>query len=89
MLEKVKLVLKITTDDFDDELNDLISACLLDLKISGVSNRDVDDPMIIRAICTYCRVNFGSPSDYDKLKASYDEQKSQLSMSSDYTNYGD
>lgn len=87
MLEKVKLVLKITTNDFDDELNDLIDASLLDLGIAGVDNVDTSDALIIRAVCTYCRANWGTPSDYDKLKASYDEQKAQMGMSSNYTNF--
>ena len=29
-------------------------------------------------------VNFGSPSDYDRMKASYDEQKAQLQMATGY-----
>lgn len=89
MLEKVKLALKITTDDFNEELSDMIDACLLDLGIAGVDKREITDALIIRAVCTYCRANWGSPSDYDKLKASYDEQKAQLSMSGNYTTYGE
>lgn len=89
MLEKVKLALKITTNDFDEELNDLIRASELDLGVSGVTNVDDTDALIIRAIVTYCRLNWGSPSDYDRLKSSYDEQKAQLSMCSTYTNFGD
>lgn len=87
MLEKVKLALKITTGDFDTELTDMISAAYLDLGIAGVNTVEPTDALIIRATTTYCRLNWGSPADYDKLKASYDEQKAQLSMSSLYTNF--
>lgn len=89
MLDKVKLALKIMTEDFDEEINDLIDAGLLDLGIAGVKEVGTEDALIIRAIVTYCRMNWGSPSDYDKLKASYDEQKAQLSMSSAYTDFGE
>lgn len=88
MLEKVKMALRIMTDDFDPEINDLINAALFDLKIVGVTNRDETDPLIIRAVITYCRASFGSPDDYDRLKASYDEQKAQLMVASGYTTYG-
>ena len=88
MLEKVKLALRITTDAFDSELTDLINAAYGDLGIAGVINTDSETPLIIRAVITYCRCNFGQPDEYDRLKASYDEQKAQLSMSSDYTNWG-
>lgn len=91
LLDKVKLALKITTNDFDDELIDLIQASLSDLGLVGIEDvvEKTEDPLIIRAIITYCRMNWGSPSDYDKLKASYDEQKAQMSMSSAYTDFGD
>ena len=79
MLAKVKLALRITTNAFDAELNDLIAAACADLGIVGVEAVSATtDPLLIRAITTYCRVHFGSPDDYDRLKASYDEQKAQL-----------
>jgi hypothetical protein len=87
MLEKVRLALRITTTAFDSELSDLINAAYADLGIAGVVNTESTDPIIIRAVTTYCRMNFGEVSDYDRLKASYDEQKAQLSMASSYTDY--
>ena len=87
MLEKVKLALRITTDAFDDELNNLILAAQTDLGIAGVNVDEVDDPLITMAIKTYCKLHFGETDEYDHLKASYDEQKAQLQMSANYTNY--
>ena len=87
MLDKVKLALRIKTDAFDMELYDLISAALKDLGIAGVSNDDITDPLIIRAVTTFCRCNFGEPDEYDRLKKSYDEQKAQLSMATGYTTW--
>lgn len=79
MLSKVKMALRITTNAFDSELNDLISAACADLGVVGVEVLDTTtDPLLIRAIITYCRIHFGQPDDYDRLKASYDEQKAQL-----------
>ncbi len=79
MLDKVKLALRITTDTFDSEITDIIGAACADLGIVGVTaTSDTSDPLLIRAITTYCRLHFGQPDDYDRLKASYDEQKAQL-----------
>lgn len=77
ILSKVKLSLRISCTDFDDELTDLISAAKKDLGIVGI---DVDESnaLHIRAITTYCKLNFGEPYDADRLKRSYDEQKAQL-----------
>lgn len=87
LLDKVKLALRLTTDIFDSELNDLIDAAKIDLGIAGVVLPSTLDAICERAIITYCRVNFEDPKDYNRLKASYDEQKAQLSMSSGYTNF--
>lgn len=87
MLEKVKMALRITTDAFNDELNDLIDAAQLDLGIAGVVLPDELDAICTRAIITYCKMSFGLPEDYDRLKMSYDEQKAQMVSANDYTDW--
>lgn len=79
MLEQVKRALRITSGVFDDELKGLIEAGLDDLTIAGVDARENQDkPLVARAVITYCKVHFGEPDQYDRLKAAYDEQKAQL-----------
>ena len=89
MLAKAKKALRLTTDAYDDELVDLIEAAKLDLGIAGVTLPGGLDELTQRAILTYVRVHFGSPEDYDRLKASYDEQKAQLQTATGYTDWGD
>lgn len=91
MLEQVKTALRITTDAYDEELQNLIYAALSDLGIAGVAPPSGMDPLILRAVITYCKVQFGDATDgqWDRLKASYDEQKAQLSMATGYTDWGD
>lgn len=87
MLSKVKLALRITTNAYDDELNGLIEAAKLDLGIAGVIIPSELDAIVSLAIITYCKCHFGEPDEYDRLKASYDEQKAQLSMCTGYTEW--
>ena len=89
MLDDVKLALRLTTQAYDAELNGLINAGLADLGVAGVTEDDTPDPLINRAVITYCKVHFGSPADYDRLKAAYDEQKAQLVTCTGYTDWGD
>lgn len=88
MLEKVKIALRLTTDAYDGEIAALIEAAKFDLGIAGVEYC-VPDALVERAIITYCRVHFGDLADgaYDRLKASYDEQKAQMSMATGYTRW--
>lgn len=93
MLEAVKLAIPVTTDAYDEDLKQLIAAALADLGIPGIRRdllfKETNDPLIRRAVITYCKAHFGSPPDYDKLCASYDEQKAQMSMATGYTDWGD
>lgn len=89
LLDEVRVACRVTTTTFDTELNRLIASARLDLGIAGVELPTQLDDLCNTAIITYCRMNFGNPDNYDKLKASYDEQKAQLSMASGYTNWGD
>jgi len=85
MLNKVKLALRIATDDFDTEINDIILAACADLGIVGVEALSTTtDALLTMAIITYCRIHFGQPEDYDRLKKSYDEQKAQLISATGY-----
>ena len=51
-------------------------------------NSDLDDDLAMRAIITYVRMMFGSPADYDKVRESYDLQKTQLMHATGYTDWG-
>jgi hypothetical protein len=87
MLEKVKMALRITTTAYDAELTDLIESAKLDLSIAGVVLPPTIDALVTKAIITYCKMSFGIPEDYDRLKASYDEQKAQLATATGYTEW--
>lgn len=93
MLDLVKVALRITSNAYDAQLNMLIRAALLDLGITDIDNSLLSDittdPLIQQAVCTYCAFNFGNPENYDRLRASYEMQKSQLITANNYTVWGD
>jgi len=88
MLDKIKHILLDDDDDdeYDTEISDLIDAALLDLGLAGVKDftTSTTDALILRAVTTYCKMNFRNPVDYDALLASYNMQKAQLGMALDY-----
>ena len=88
LLTATKLALRITTDAFNDELSRLIKSGQQDLGIAGVVVPEELDDIVLTAVITYVKMNFGNPENYDRLKRSYDEQKAQLSMATGYTSWG-
>ena len=89
LIDDVKLALRITTETFDSELNLLIDSAKRDLGIAGVELPEELDSICKLAVITYCKIHFGNPDNVDFLQKSYDEQKSQLSMATGYTDWGD
>ena len=57
--------------------------------ITVTDNSTITDDTVQTAMITYCRANFGSPPDYDKLAASYDLQRRQLANATGYTDFGE
>lgn len=88
MIDDVKLALRLTTKAYDEELYDLIGAACADLGVAGVEEKTLDNALYKKAVITYCKIHFGSPADFDRLKKSYDEQKAQMATCSGYTNWG-
>lgn len=96
LLDDVKVACRVTSTAFNGELTDLISSALADMGITDIKAdllvaTATPEPLIKQAVITYCKMNFGFQRDdyYERLKASYDEQKAQLLMSSAYADWGD
>ncbi len=89
LLNKVKLALRITVEDYDEDLLALIAAAQIDLGIAGVAVPQTLDAIVERAIITYCKIHFSALSDgeWSRLKSSYDEQKAQLATATGYTDW--
>lgn len=94
LIDKVKVATRIAVNDYDGELQDLIEAAFQDLGVTDIKSEYLTEPniqpLVERAVITYCKMNFGylSNDQYQKFKAAYDEQKAQLLMSSQFTDWG-
>ena len=77
------LLRQASTTAFDEEIENLISACLLDLDLSGVVK--LDDHLIKRAVGVYVKAHFGSENpDSEGLIKVYDSLKTHLALSKKY-----
>ncbi|NAP00445.1 DNA-packaging protein [Halomonas sp. MG34] len=87
---KVALRVSSSTNAFDGDIEDMIAEARMDLIQSGLSpvivNAEKVDPLIKRAIKTYCKANYGLDSpNAERFQKSYDLLKQHLSMAGDYT----
>lgn len=93
LLDDAKTACRVASSAFDTEINDLISSALLDLGITDIQASllvsENPTPLIKQAVLTYVKMNFGFQNEqYARYKSAYDEQKAQLLMSSEYTEWG-
>ena len=87
LIYSAKTAGRITTDFYDVEVERLLNAAMLDLGVAGVVIPSEVDDLVRQAAITYFLMNFGASENYDRLKASYDEQKAQLSTKTGYTRW--
>jgi uncharacterized phage protein (predicted DNA packaging) len=89
MLEIIKQVLRVSGNDLDEEITDLIEAAKADLILSGVHKDNVkdDDPLIKRAIALYCKAHFGydDAKMAERFETSYTSLKHHMTLSEEYT----
>ena len=76
--------LRIGTSSRDEEIRQVIDACLIDLKIGGVAVRDPDDKLIQQAIKLYLKSQFGYDNNAEKFGEAYEHLRNALSLSEDY-----
>jgi hypothetical protein len=85
LVDDVKTSLRITSTAFNDEIQSLIDACLLDLEYSGLVNISQTDDLIVQAVKTYCKANFGLENkDSEKYDKSYQLQVSKMKLIPEY-----
>lgn len=85
MVATAKMARRLTTNAYDPEVRRLLETAILDLGITGVEVPENVDALAAQAAITYFLMHFGAPDNYAELKASYDEQKAQLSMATGHT----
>lgn len=89
LIEAAKLAGRITTNAYDSQIENLLETALLDLGVAGVVIPEDMGGLVRQAAITFFLMRFGDPDNYDRLKASYDEQKAQLVTCTGYTTWTD
>lgn len=87
LIYSAKMAARITTYYYDEEVERLLNAAMLDMGVAGVVIPAEVDDLVRQAAITYFLMHFGQPDNYDRLKRSYDEQKAQLSTKTGYTTW--
>lgn len=84
ILDDVKKSLHITNTANDDDINDVIEACKIDLGLSGVAVAEDTDALTKQAIKLYARGYFNYQGDGERWQKAYDGLKNSMALCGDY-----
>lgn len=88
LLDSVKVTLRVTNNDFDDEIASYIDTCAADLQNAGILSSFFvtgGDPQITQAVRWYCLSVFGLyNADSEKYMKSYMSLKATLCTQQKY-----
>ena len=84
LLPKAKKWLGYSSTVMDEEIEDDMEACLLDLKNSGVVVLDPADKLVATALKFHLKAYVEHGADWVKWDNSYEHLKKALSLSDDY-----
>ena len=90
LLADIRAILRIKSDTYDLEIQDLIGAAKLDLELAGVMPAALDDAdaLVKRAVTVYCKANFGLETpDAERYAQAYAMLRDHMAMSADYNGY--
>jgi hypothetical protein len=69
-------VRKLSNDDLDSDIGQLVNVALADLKRIGVDYetylKSPSDPLIVEAVLLYVQANYGNPDNREQLAAAYE-----------------
>ena len=84
MLESIKLSLRLTGNEFDQQIKEHIKACRADLKIAGVGKIKASDPLFLQAATLYAKAHFGFANMGEDFLRAYEALKVSMCLSGDY-----
>ena len=84
MLESMKLALRITTDDFNDQIQDGIDYVKKELHTLGVQFYSIDDARIKRLVELHLKEVFNYENKGDWYAKKYQDLMNQITLQEDY-----
>ena len=84
MIVSARKWLRITTTSKDDEIRQVMEACLIDLSIGGVVEVNPSDSLVSQAIKLYLKAQFGYDANAVKFEQAYEHLKRALALCGDY-----
>lgn len=76
--------LRISTESRDDEIEQVMEACLIDLANGGVAVIDTDDAAIQQCLKLFLKSQFGYDEQAERFGKAYEFMKASLALSGDY-----
>ena len=83
LLARIRKRVRVMSNSSDEEINDLVRACIVELEMSGVYGNELD-PTYYQAVVLYCKANYGYDEDTERFRMAFAALRDAMSLSGDY-----
>ena len=80
----LKKMIRVNTRSADEELENLVNACMGEMKIKGVQG-ELTDPLYRQVIVLYVKAHYGYDKDSEKFQKSYENLCDSMALCGEYT----
>jgi len=84
LISSARSWLRIATQSRDEEIEQVLEACSIDLSMAGVKHIDFEDAGIQQAMKLYLKSQFGYDSKAEQFANAYEHLKKALALCGDY-----
>lgn len=88
LMSDLMAAVRVKNTNAKTEIEDLIEACKIQLRIGGVYEPKGDDPLYKQAIKLYCKAYYGYDKDSEKFAAAFAALRDSMALSGDYEKGG-
>lgn len=84
LIDELMTAVRVKSSIAEAEVMDLASACIADMRLSGVYVRSPYDALAKQAIKLYCKANYGYDGNTERFKQAYESLRDSMALSGDY-----
>ena len=83
-VEEVKRAVRVTASLVDEEIKNLVAACVAEMQIAGVYVTDLQDPLAKQAISVYCKAHYGYDEKTEDFAEAFRALRDAMALSGEY-----
>ncbi len=83
-IEEMKRAVRVKTEYANEEIKNLVNACIAELSLTGVYISDITETLSKQVITLYCKAHYGYDEKTEPFLKAYQALRDAMALSGDY-----